>query len=87
MSKCKISIGGIRLIMDTKEAMKVFELLNDAEIEKLDYDYISSGDSPTGKSQTLYYVKPFDDGVTLENVAQESYAMWKLYTSTKENAS
>lgn len=87
MSKCKINICGTQLVMNVQEAMQVFQLFNQAEIEKLDYDYVSSSDSPTGKSQTLHYLKPFENGVVLENVPQESYAMWKIYTSTKENES
>ena len=84
MSKCKVYIAGVPLVLDTEVAMKVFSILNDAQAEKIDYDYISRDDSPTGQSQHLYYLKPMEDALRLEGLSAEDYAMWKLYTSTRE---
>jgi hypothetical protein len=84
MSKCRVVIAGIPLVMDTEVAMKVFNLLNDVQAEKIDYDYISREGSPTGQSQHLYYLKPMSDDLRLEGLIAEDYAMWKLYTSTRE---
>lgn len=87
MSKCRLNINGNTYICDTEYAIKLFDLMNSAGLERLDYDYVSSSDSPTGKSQTLYYLKPMGEGLKLEGLDPEEYAMWKIYTSTKENKS
>jgi hypothetical protein len=83
MSKCKLNIDGTTYICDTEKAMQLFELMNSARLEKLDYDYVSHSESPTGKSQSLYYLKPMGGEVKLEGLDPEEYAMWKLYTSTR----
>lgn len=83
MSKCKLVLGGMTLIAETETAMKMFDMLNELEVERLDYDYISKSDSPTGESQTLHYLKDFRDYVKLEGLDPKDYAMWKLYTSSR----
>ena len=85
MSKCRLNIGGSVFIVDIEQGLEVFKLLNGAVMEKLDYDYISKSDSATGQSQTLYFLKSTDDSVTLSNVSADEYAMWKLYTASREN--
>lgn len=85
MSKCRLNISGATFIVDTEQALEVFRLLNDTPMERLDYDYISKADSKSGESETYYYLKSSDESVKLASVDPEDYAMWKLYTSTREN--
>lgn len=85
MSKCRLNVGGAVFILDTTNALEVFRLLNDTPMQKLDYDYVPKRDSATGESQSLYYLKSADEAVRLESVSAEDYAMWLLYTSTREN--
>jgi hypothetical protein len=84
MSKCKVVIGGLQIAMDTEIAMKVFELLNGTQLERVDYDYTPRDKSPTGKPLELYYLEPFGSQIRIEGIIAEDYAVWKLYSSTRE---
>ena len=82
-NKCKISLNSSEVVVDTDVALEMFKLLSKLSGEKLNYDYISSKESPTGDSQTLHYLQPLTNFVQLSNIADEDYAMWKLYGSTR----
>lgn len=84
MSKCKVVISGSQLVVDTEVAMKLFEILTSVPLEKIDYDYVSRDESPTGESQHLYYLRPISEDVRLEGLNAEDYAMWKLYTASRK---
>jgi hypothetical protein len=83
MSKCELTICGAKFVGDTADVLKVFEAINTTNLERIEYDYITRADSPTGESQTLYYTKPIGDGVKVESLNSEDYAMWKLYTASR----
>ena len=85
MSKCEMTICGAKFVGETADILKIFEVINSANLERIEYDYVSRADSPTGESQTLYYTKPLADSVKVESLNAEDYAMWKLYASTREN--
>lgn len=85
MSKCKLSISGATFVVDTEVGLNLFKILNEAQMEHLDYDYIPKKDSITGDSETLYYLRSSDEKIKLSSVDAEDYAMWKLYTSTRGN--
>ena len=83
MSKCKVVISASVMVADTDEALELFRLLSKLNVEKLNYDYISRADSPTGESQTLHYLETINEAIQLSNVTDEDYAMWKLYTASR----
>ena len=85
MSKCRLNIGGSVFIIDTEQGLEMFKVLNGATMERLDYDYVPKSDSKSGRSETLYYLKSSDEAVKLSSVSAEDYAMWKLYTASREN--
>lgn len=85
MSKCKVIICGVHLVGDTEDVFRIFEVMNAANLERVEYDYISKTESLTEESQSLYYTKPMNDGVRIESLDPEDYAVWKLYASTRGN--
>ena len=83
MRKCKLHINGLTLVADPEDAIRVFRMFQEVNLEQVDYDYISRAESPTGESQHLSYLKSFNNQVKIEGLDAEDYAMWKLYTSTR----
>ena len=85
MSKCTLFIHGTHLVGDTESVFRIFEALNEANLERVDYDYIPKADSPTGESQSMYYTVSVSNLIRIESLDPEEYAVWKLYASTRKD--
>lgn len=78
MAKVKVMIGYQPFIVDESAAFALFKAMNGALVERLESTYNSETKTHT------YSVQGIDQGfVTLSNVADEDYAVWKLAGASK----
>lgn len=80
MSKVKLNIGYVKLVMDRDTAVKVFAALTDNEVYTYDTDYVKNEE---GKSVAVAKIRPMADEITITGVNKEDYAMWKLAGEAK----
>ena len=84
ISKARLEIGGLVLVLDTHKAMELFEMINRGGIERVDYDWISSEKSETGKSYSMHYLVPINQSLNMRGLSPDEYSVWKVYTAARE---
>ncbi len=72
MAKVKVRVGYTDYVMDDEAAFALFRSLNGADVERVESSYNSET-----KTQTMY-IKSVDGFLTLQSIAAEDYAVWKL---------
>lgn len=80
MTKTVLRIEYVEYVMDTKAALKVFELLNSTTVYKCDTSFPKG---PDGKHYDVKKVTRMEGGVQLFTMTDEEFSVRKLAGETK----